>query len=100
VSLTHIPALRQLSMLSAPAPNAAIWRSPPAIITVLKEVNHLVLGLRKLLWKEIAAASEKIGQAIADEASLIASMRSAPPPSSTATAKAKSQRRERLILHH
>ena len=31
------PALRRLSMLSAPAPNAVICRSPPAIITFLRK---------------------------------------------------------------
>jgi hypothetical protein len=30
-------------MLSATTPNATIWRSPPVIINVLEEVDHLAL---------------------------------------------------------
>jgi hypothetical protein len=60
------PFALRLSMLSAPAPNATIWSSPPAIITFLKKWI-IWFGSAKLLWKAAAAASEKSASAVATE---------------------------------
>src|SRR6202007_2044763 len=49
------PLLRRLSMLSAPAPNAAICRSPPAIITFLRKWI-IWFWSAKLLWNETCAS--------------------------------------------
>jgi hypothetical protein len=47
----------RLSILSAPAPNATIWSSPPAIITFLRKWI-IWFWSAKLLWNETAVASE------------------------------------------
>src|SRR4030095_1087759 len=60
----RLSLLRRLSMLSAPAPNAAICRSPPAIMTFLRKWI-ISFWSAKLLWNETAAAREKAARAMA-----------------------------------
>ena len=53
----------RLSMLSAPAPNATIWSSPPAIIMFLRKLI-IWFWSAKLLWNETAVASENRARAL------------------------------------
>jgi hypothetical protein len=50
--------LRRLSMLITPAPKAAIWSSPPAIITFFRKWI-IWFWSAKSPWNETAVASEK-----------------------------------------
>src|ERR1700751_5474196 len=84
-----VPVLRRhCSMLIAPAPKAAIWSRPPAIMTSFRKWN-IWFWSAKLLWNETAAATEKMANASGAGRIWQPRQKSSPPPSSTATATAK-----------